>query len=210
MNSEQAKAAAEVMATVWEGEFPATCQVLAAVKNDNRDYKPDAKSRIAWELATHLATADIWFIDSIVNGTFEWNPDAAKQAEAQFKSVNDIVEFYKKTFPEKLKALRALPADKLTPNDQLLRHVQLAGGAVHRLRQQPQHPSPRPARRVSARDGLEGAEHLRSERRRRRRLSQLSFPISARSSTSFAVTTTLSRSKRRSILISRWRRFTAA
>jgi uncharacterized damage-inducible protein DinB len=115
MSPEQAKAAADVMATVWEGEFPATCQVLAAVKDDNRNYKPDAKSRTAWELATHLATADIWFIDSIVKGAFEWNPDAAKQAESRFKNVNDIVEFYKKTFPEKLKQLRGLPGDKLTP-----------------------------------------------------------------------------------------------
>ena len=115
MTPEQAKAAADMMATLWEGEFPATCQVLAAVKDDNRDYKPDAKSRTAWELATHLAIADIWFIDSIVKGAFEWNPDAAKQAESQFKNVNDIVEFYKKTFPEKLKQLRALPGDKLTP-----------------------------------------------------------------------------------------------
>jgi len=115
MNSEQAKAAADMMATVWEGEFPATCQVLAAVNNDNRNYKPDPKSRTAWELATHLATADIWFIDSILNGAFEWNPDAAKQAESQFKSVADVVAFYQKTFPEKLKALRAMPAEKLTP-----------------------------------------------------------------------------------------------
>jgi uncharacterized damage-inducible protein DinB len=115
MNAEHAKAAADMLATVWEGEFPATCQVLAAVKNDNRDYKPDAKSRTAWQLATHLATADIWFIDSILKGAFEWNEDAAKQAEAQFKTVNDVVEFYKKSFPEKLKQLRALPADKLTP-----------------------------------------------------------------------------------------------
>ena len=114
MNSEQTKAAAEMLTTVWEGEFPATCQVLAAVKNDNRDYKPDAKSRTAWELATHLATADIWFMDSILNGAFEWNPDAAKQAESQFKSVDDVVAFYKKSFPEKLAALRALPAEKST------------------------------------------------------------------------------------------------
>ena len=115
MTPEQAKAAADMLTTVWEGEFPATCQVLAAVKNDNRDYKPDAKSRTAWQLAIHLATADIWFIDSIVKGAFEWNPDAAKQAEAQFTSVNEVVDFYKKSFPEKLKQLRALPADKLTP-----------------------------------------------------------------------------------------------
>ena len=114
MNAEQAKAAADMMTTVWEGEFPATCQVLAAVKNDNRDYKPDAKSRTAWELATHLATADIWFMDSILNGAFEWNQDAVTKLESSFKSVDDLVAFYKKTFPEKLKELRALPGDKLT------------------------------------------------------------------------------------------------
>jgi uncharacterized damage-inducible protein DinB len=86
--------------------------VLAAVKDDNRHYRPDPKSRTAWELATHLATADIWFIDSIVQGKFEWNADA-KQAGSQFTSVSDIVEFYKKTFPEKLAALRRMPADSL-------------------------------------------------------------------------------------------------
>jgi uncharacterized damage-inducible protein DinB len=116
MNAEQAKAAAEMMATMWEFEFPATCQVLAAVKNDNRDYKPDAKSRSAWQLATHLATADIWFMDSIINGSFEWNQDAVTKLESSFKNVDDLVAFYKQTFPEKLKGLRALPGDKLASN----------------------------------------------------------------------------------------------
>ena len=114
MNAEHAKATADAMASLWEGEFPATSQVLAAVKDDNRGYKPDPKSRTAWDLAVHIATADIWFMDSISQGKFEWNQDAAKQAEAQFTNVNDIVEFYKKTAPEKLAALRALPAESLT------------------------------------------------------------------------------------------------
>lgn len=114
MNPEQAKAAADMMATLWEGEFPATCQVLAAVKDDRRDYKPDPKSRTAWQLATHLATADIWFMESIARGKFEFDPEKAKQAESRFQKVSDIVEFYKKTFPEKLAALRATPADKQT------------------------------------------------------------------------------------------------
>jgi|SRR5688572_24172571 uncharacterized damage-inducible protein DinB len=114
MGPEQAKAAAEAMAALWEGEFPATTQVLAAVSDDNRSYKPDPKSRTAWELATHLATADIWFIDSIAQGKFEWDPEAVKQAESKFRTVADIVEFYKKTFPGKLAALRTMPADTLT------------------------------------------------------------------------------------------------
>ena len=112
MNPEQAKAGAELIAAMWEGEFAATCQVLAAVKDDNRDYKPDPKSRSAWELATHLATADMWFIDSIVNGSFVWDAKAAKAQESRFATVADVVDFYKQTFPEKLKALRALPAEK--------------------------------------------------------------------------------------------------
>jgi len=113
MNADHAKTAADAFVSLWEREFPATCQVIAAVKDDNRSYKPDVKSRTAWEIATHIATADIWFIDSIANGKFEWNPEGAKQAEAQFKTVSDIVDFYKKVFPEKMKRLRALPADKL-------------------------------------------------------------------------------------------------
>ena len=48
------------------------------MKDDNRNYKPDAKSRTAWELATHLAHADIWFMDSVLKGAFVWNPDAVK------------------------------------------------------------------------------------------------------------------------------------
>ena len=114
MTPENAKAAADMLATVWEGEFPATCQVLAAVKDGNRDYKPDPKSRTAWEIATHLALADIWFIDSILKGAFEWNEDAVQQAQAQLKTADDVVGFYKTAFPERLKQLRALPGEKLT------------------------------------------------------------------------------------------------
>jgi len=116
MNAEQAKAAADMLMTVWEGEFPATCQVLAAVKDDSREYKPDPKSRTAWEVATHLATTDIWFMDSIIKGAFESDPEAVKKVEASFKSVSDVAEFYKKTFPEKLRQLRGLSGEKLSQN----------------------------------------------------------------------------------------------
>ena len=114
MTPENAKAVLESHLDTWEFEFPATCKVLAAVKNDARDYKPDPKSRTAWELASHLAVSDVWFLDCIINGSFNFDPEAAKQAESQFKSVEDIVQFYKKTFPAKIAEVRKLSPDKLT------------------------------------------------------------------------------------------------
>lgn len=114
MTPDQATFLVQQYAQLMQGEFPATCKVLSAVKDDTRNYKPDDKSRSAWELATHLATADVWFLDSIINGKFTWDPEAAEQAEGQFGSVADIVAFYQKTFAEKLKAVQAMSTADLT------------------------------------------------------------------------------------------------
>lgn len=114
MTPDQAKAAADMFAELWQGEFPATCQVLAAVKDDNRDYRPDPKSRTAWQLAIHIATADLWFIDSIINGKFQFDPEQAKTLESGFSTVNDVVGFYRKNFPEKLRGLSSIPAAGMT------------------------------------------------------------------------------------------------
>ena|SRR5688500_3416489 len=93
MNAQEAKVAGDAMAALRDGEFPATSQVLAAVKDDNRAYRPDARSRSAWELAVHLATADVWFADSIANGKFEWDPEGEKRAASQFQTVGDLVGY---------------------------------------------------------------------------------------------------------------------
>jgi uncharacterized damage-inducible protein DinB len=108
MNADNAKFLVEHYARLMESELPATLKVLAAVKDATREYRPDDKSRTAWELATHIATSDVWFLDSIIKGAFVWDPEAAKQAEAQFQSVNDIVEFYRKAYPAKLQELRSM------------------------------------------------------------------------------------------------------
>jgi len=114
MTGEQATFLAEQMVNLMRGELPATTKVLAAVKDEGRDYRPDPKSRTAWELATHIATADVWFLDSIINGAFTWDPEGAKAAEAQFKTVADVVEFYEKALPAKLNQVQAMSSADLT------------------------------------------------------------------------------------------------
>lgn len=107
MDPQQAKFLAESLTSLWEGEFKATCAVLSSVPNDKRDYQPDAKGRSAWQLAVHIATADIWFMDSILNGAFAWDPEAAKSRETMFATVADVVAFYEKEFPARIAAFRA-------------------------------------------------------------------------------------------------------
>jgi len=112
-NPEAARVVAEAMLALWEREFPATVRVLAAASDAHRDYRPDPKSRSTWELLTHIATADAWFLESIEQGVFNFDPERVKQAEAAFGQVSDVVSFYEAEVPARLARVRALPDDKL-------------------------------------------------------------------------------------------------
>ena len=113
MTPEQARAVAESVTKMWETEFEMTCKVIEAVKDETRDYKPDPKSRTGWELATHLAMADIWFLDSVIKGAFVWDQEGVTKAEAQFKTAADVAAFYRREFPARIAQVRALPGEKL-------------------------------------------------------------------------------------------------
>lgn len=114
MNAEQAKLLVDYFSSLWEGELPATTKVLRNVPDQRRDYRPDDKSRTAWELATHLALGDVWFIQSIIDGRFNFDPKAEETQAARFQSAEDVAAFYQREVPAKLKELRALPAERLT------------------------------------------------------------------------------------------------
>ena len=114
MNTEQARFLVQYFAKLMEGELPATCSVLGAVPDAKRDYKPDEKSRSAWELATHLALADVWFLDSILAGAFAMDPGAEATQRAKFKNVAEVVDYYKREFPARLERLRNMPDADLT------------------------------------------------------------------------------------------------
>lgn len=113
MNTEQAKFLADFFANTLEQESQTTAKILAAVPDDKRDYKPDDKSRTAWELATHIATGDVWFIDSICDGAFNFDPEAEKKMTSGFRNVKDVVDFYNREFPARVQRLRSTPPEKL-------------------------------------------------------------------------------------------------
>jgi uncharacterized damage-inducible protein DinB len=112
MNAEHARAILDTMTGSIEGESVATRKVIAAVPNNNRDYKPDPKSRSAWEIAVHMAISDIWFADSIIKGQFEWAGEPPTPSE--FTNPDAVAKWHEKHLADRLAKVRALPADHLT------------------------------------------------------------------------------------------------
>jgi uncharacterized damage-inducible protein DinB len=108
MTPDQARAIAASVGQQLQYEWMTTYKVLKAVPEANRDYKPEANSRSAWDLATHLAGADVWFLDSILAGEFgQPTPPPAPSVEA-------LADWYKNAFPERLEKVLALDGAKLT------------------------------------------------------------------------------------------------
>jgi uncharacterized damage-inducible protein DinB len=110
MTPQEARAAVNVLGTQLQHEWMTTAKVLGAIPEDRKDYRPDEKSRTAWELATHLANADVWFLDGILKGAFSPGEDGGAKAG----TVAELLDWYKKTFPAKLEQVLALPDHKFT------------------------------------------------------------------------------------------------
>ena len=106
MTAETANAILHSMVGSLESESKTTRKVIAAVPNGNRDYKPDPKSRSAWEVAVHIATSDIWFADCILEGNFEWTGEPPMPAE--FTDPGAVAKWHEKHLAEKLAKIRAM------------------------------------------------------------------------------------------------------
>jgi uncharacterized damage-inducible protein DinB len=114
MNADQATAIVQLLTGTIESEAAATHKVLAAVPNANRQYKPDPKSRSAWELAVHLAMADIWFADSILSGKFEWSGEPPTPTE--MTDPGAVAKWHETQLADRLAKLRAMSPDDMLRN----------------------------------------------------------------------------------------------
>lgn len=116
MTADQARAIVDLLTTTMEQESVATRKVIAAVPNDNRDFKPDPKSRTAWDLAVHLAMSDMWFADGILNGEFKW--DGEPPTPPEMTCPEAVASWHAERFADRLTKLRAMtPEQMLAPLD---------------------------------------------------------------------------------------------
>ena len=62
----------ELFIKYWEKEAPATRQVIARIP-EGSEYRPDAKSRVAREIAWVVVHEEIALVDGLEKGAIEWD-----------------------------------------------------------------------------------------------------------------------------------------
>jgi uncharacterized damage-inducible protein DinB len=109
MNSAEAKSIANMLIQGLEREYEATRRVVAAIPENQLDFKLGEKGRTTRELAWHLIASEAWFADGVAKGDFS-QPEVEMPANA---TVADMVAFYEKELPAKTGKVKALSGDDL-------------------------------------------------------------------------------------------------
>ena len=84
-----------------------TLRVLLAVPADKGDYRPHPNSRSALELAWHLASSEVWFLDGFLAGKFDMEDDTMP---ADFSNADEIASYYEDALSTKIDEVAKLPA----------------------------------------------------------------------------------------------------
>ena len=91
-------------------EQPVTQRVVEAIPVDKGDYRPDAVSKSALELAWHLVGAEHRFMDAVVTGVFDFSNSGRP---ADLTNSAEVARWYVRTFHDDINRLAALSAEQL-------------------------------------------------------------------------------------------------
>lgn len=93
-----------------KNESRITRSVLAAVPDVNLDYRPDPYAKSANELLRHIASADNFFLKSVVDGAFA--PGSVKIPE-NVKTPEEVAEWYGNQYAGNFDAVSKLSGEEL-------------------------------------------------------------------------------------------------
>ena len=110
MNPAEAKSIANMLIEGIEREYETTKKVIAAVPQNQLDFKLGEKGRTMRELAWHLAASEAWFGEGIASRDFSGS-EAAMPANA---TVADLNNFYAKEVPAQIAKVKKLTGEQLS------------------------------------------------------------------------------------------------
>jgi uncharacterized damage-inducible protein DinB len=93
-----------------KNESRITKKIIETVPADKCEYRPDAASRSAIELARHIAAADNRFLETVINGVFDSSAAAIPES---LKTPAGIARWYEDRFAKNFDALTKSTGEQL-------------------------------------------------------------------------------------------------
>jgi uncharacterized damage-inducible protein DinB len=89
----------------WDKESKTTSKVLGRIP-EGSDYRPDAKSRTAREIAWQIVCEEKMLMDALESGAAKWAPAPAPE------TMKDVCDAYDSQSADIVRRLESLPADR--------------------------------------------------------------------------------------------------
>jgi len=93
-----------------KNETRLTKKILEAVPADKCEHKPDPISKSAIELVRHIAAADNRFVEAVINGVFDVNPNMIPES---VKTPQEIANWYEARYAKNFEALTKVTGEQL-------------------------------------------------------------------------------------------------
>jgi uncharacterized damage-inducible protein DinB len=111
LTPDQAKFILGLALPTLKTEHQTTNRVIEAIPLDKGDYRPDAVSKTALELAWHIVAAEKRFLSGIPVGVFDFSPIHRPDS---IKNSAGIATWFDETFAANLQKLEGISAEPLT------------------------------------------------------------------------------------------------
>lgn len=109
LQPDQAKFLLDILVPQIAAEHKTTLKVLRAMPADHLDYRPDPRSMNALDLAWHIASADVFFLELAANGEFSGSGTRPES----LKTPADIAAWFEQAFALSLEKARSLTGEQL-------------------------------------------------------------------------------------------------
>ncbi|HWD00419.1 MAG TPA: DinB family protein [Candidatus Sulfopaludibacter sp.] len=126
MTAENAKVIADYTLTDYEQERAPTKRVIAALPCGQEGYAPGEKCMKSLDLAWHLASSELFFLNGICSGQFGGGESSRP---ANIQTAQDVLTWYDENLPPAIERARALPAEHFAQTIDFFGMMQLSGVA---------------------------------------------------------------------------------
>ncbi len=124
LTPDQAKVIADYTLTDYEHERAPTKRVISAVPAGQESYAPSAKCMTSLDLAWHLASSELFFLNGVCSGQF--SAGESKRPD-QIRNAQDVLAWYDENLPPAVARARQLSAEQLAQVIDFFGMMQLPG-----------------------------------------------------------------------------------